>query len=355
MKRILLTGGGTAGHVTPHLAVLPRLQALGIDIHYIGRQTGIERELIEPLGIPYHPIATGKLRRYLDWQNVTDIARIFQGLLAALGLIRQLRPDVVFSKGGFVACPVVWAAWVRRVPVIIHESDMTPGLANKLSLPFATKICYSFPETAAYLPKNKAIHTGIPIRESLLTGNADEGRRICGFTTAKPVVLVIGGSQGSAAINAAMRAALPDLGKTYHVAHICGQGGVARELAATPGYAQFEYVNDELPHLFALADVVVSRAGATTLFELLALRKPNVLIPLPLKASRGDQILNARSFEKQGFSLVVPEEQLNSATLLNSIQQASTQREQFKAAMQATQTINSIEQVLAALTRSCRA
>jgi UDP-N-acetylglucosamine--N-acetylmuramyl-(pentapeptide) pyrophosphoryl-undecaprenol N-acetylglucosamine transferase len=354
MKRILLTGGGTAGHVTPHLALWPRLQTLGVDIHYVGRPAGIERELIEPLGIPYHPIAAGKLRRYLDWQNVTDITRIFKGFWAALGLIRKLRPDVVFSKGGFVACPVVWAAWLNRIPVIIHESDLTPGLANKLSAPFATQICYSFPETAAYLPPNKAIHTGIPIRESLLTGNADEGRRICRFPDAKPVVLIIGGSQGSTAINQAIRAVLSEVLKTFQICHICGQGGIDQHLANTPGYQQFDYVKDELPHLFALADLVVSRAGATTLFELLALRKPNLLIPLSQKASRGDQILNARSFEKQGFSLVLPEEQLNPATLHNSIQQIYAQRAQFNAAMLATQAIDSVEQVLAALVRYCR-
>lgn len=351
MKRMLLTGGGTAGHVTPHLAVLPKIQALGVEIHYIGRQTGIERELIEPFGIAYHPIAAGKLRRYLDWQNVTDFFRIAQGFFSAFGLIHKLRPDVVFSKGGFVACPVVWAAWAQRVPVIIHESDMTPGLANKLSLPFATQICYSFPETATHLPKAKAIYTGIPIRETLLPGNPGEGRRICGFPDVKPVALVIGGSQGSAAINAAIRATLPDLGKTYDVAHICGQGGVNRELTNRPGYAQFEYVNDELPHLFALADVVVSRAGATTLFELLALRKPNVLIPLPLKVSRGDQILNAQSFEKQGFSAVLPEEELTPQTLVTAVNQTYQRREQFRTAMQTARAINGVDRVMEALTR----
>jgi UDP-N-acetylglucosamine--N-acetylmuramyl-(pentapeptide) pyrophosphoryl-undecaprenol N-acetylglucosamine transferase len=349
MKRILLTGGGTAGHVTPHIALLPKLQTLGVEVHYIGRYSGIERDLIEPLGIPYHPIAAGKLRRYLDWQNVTDIVRIFEGLWAALRLIRSLRPTVIFSKGGFVACPVVWAAWLNRIPVIIHESDLTPGLANKLSAPFATNICYSFPETAAHLSKRKAIHTGIPIRESLLTGSPAEGRRICGFTGDKPTILIIGGSQGATAINAAIRSALPEVGKTYHIVHICGPGGIERSRAATPGYAQFEYVTDDLPHLFALADLVISRAGATTLFEILALRKPNLLIPLPLKASRGDQILNAQSFEKLGFSAVLSEENLTPETLLVGINQIYQHRERFCTTMQTAAPIHGVKRVMAVL------
>jgi UDP-N-acetylglucosamine--N-acetylmuramyl-(pentapeptide) pyrophosphoryl-undecaprenol N-acetylglucosamine transferase len=346
MKRILLTGGGSAGHVTPNIALLPTLQRLEFDIHYIGRQSGIERELIEPLGIPYHPINAGKLRRYLDMQNLTDIFRIAHGFFTAFFLIGRLRPVVVFSKGGFVACPVVWAAWLHRIPVIIHESDLTPGLANKLSAPFASRICYSFPETEAKLPSGKAVYIGIPIRESLLSGKAVEGRRICGFTNDKPVILVMGGSQGAAVINDTLRDALDELLKRFNVCHLCGQGLIDDSRETMPGYKQFEYVKDDLPHLLAMADIVVSRAGATTLFELLALKKPNLLIPLSLKASRGDQIVNARSFEKQGFSAVLPQEELCVETLIAEITRTYTQRDMYSEAMRSTTSVNAVEVVM---------
>jgi UDP-N-acetylglucosamine--N-acetylmuramyl-(pentapeptide) pyrophosphoryl-undecaprenol N-acetylglucosamine transferase len=316
-KTILLTGGGTAGHVTPNLALLSGLRSRGFDICYIGSAKGIERELIGREGVRYYAIPVGKLRRYFDLKNASDIIRIKLGFLKALLLITKIKPALLFSKGGFVSCPVVWASWVCRVPVVIHESDISPGLANKLSLPFASRICYSFPETAAYVPKSKAVETGIPVRESLLRGSAEKGRSLCGFTGAKPVIMVIGGSQGAQAVNACVREALDTLLPEFNVCHVCGKGNAAPGLR--PGYAQFEYVNAELADLFALADAVISRAGATTLFELLALKKPSLLIPLPLSASRGDQILNARSFEKQGFSRVLPQEKMTAASLTENI------------------------------------
>ncbi len=345
-KRILLTGGGTAGHVTPNLALLPRLQALGFEVRYIGRKSGIERDLMTQAGIPYEGISAGKLRRYLDLRNVTDMALIALGFLQSLVRVGRWRPDILLSKGGFVSCPVVWAAWLYRVPIVVHESDLTPGLANKLSAPFAMRICYSFPETGEHVPQAKAVHTGIPIREALLHGDAAEGRRICGFSDAGPVVLVSGGSQGAEAINKAVRAALGELLSTYAVCHICGQGGMASELQGQPGYAQFEYVGPELGHLLAMADVVVSRAGATTLFELLALRKAGLLIPLSRKASRGDQILNARSFEKQGLSRVLAEEDLTPASLVAAVADAYHGRQAMVEAMRSADTVNGLERVL---------
>ncbi len=344
--RILLTGGGTAGHVTPNLALIPRLEEMGFDIHYIGRKTGIEKDLIAKTGIPYHAIPTGKLRRYFDFKNVTDIFSIFFGFLKALFLVCKIRPSIVFSKGGFVSCPVVWAAWLNRIPVITHESDITPGLANRLSIPFSKKICFSFPETKAHLPKDKAVFTGIPIREVLLNGKVEEGLKICGFHDSKPVLLVVGGSQGAEEINKAIRSGLDDLLKKYDICHICGQGGVQQDFEENPYYAQFEYVETEMPHFFAMADVVVSRAGATTLFEFLALKKPNVLIPLSLKASRGDQILNAESFEKQGFSQVLASERLNPETLLESIENVYSRRTAMGDAMDSFGRTNGLDNVL---------
>lgn len=329
MKRIILTGGGTAGHVTPHIALLPRLKELGYDIQYIGSYTGIEKELIEPFGIPYHGISSGKLRRYFSVQNFTDPFRVLKGFREAHKLIRQLKPDVIFSKGGFVSVPVVLAGKRCKVPVIIHESDMTPGLANKIAIPSAAKVCCNFPETLKSLPEGKAVLTGSPIRQELLSGNKIAAMDMCHFTSDKPVILVIGGSLGAVAVNNAVREALPELLKDFQIIHLCGKGKMDESLKDVEGYCQFEYIKNELRNLFALADIVISRAGANAICELLALHKPNLLIPLSANASRGDQILNARSFERQGFSLVLEEEQLTKETLLNAVKTLYENRTTF--------------------------
>ena len=329
MKRIILTGGGTAGHVTPNIALLPRLKELGYDIQYIGAYTGIEKELIEPFGIPYHGISSGKLRRYFSVQNFTDPFRVLKGFREAHKLIRQLKPDVIFSKGGFVSVPVVLAGKRCKVPVIIHESDMTPGLANKIAIPSAAKVCCNFPETLKSLPEGKAVLTGSPIRQELLSGNKIAAMDMCHFTSDKPVILVIGGSLGAVAVNNAVREALPELLKDFQIIHLCGKGKMDESLKDVEGYCQFEYIKNELRNLFALADIVISRAGANAICELLALHKPNLLIPLSANASRGDQILNARSFERQGFSLVLEEEQLTKETLLNAVKTLYENRTTF--------------------------
>lgn len=329
MKRIILTGGGTAGHVTPNIALLPRLKELGYDIQYIGSYTGIEKELIEPFGIPYHGISSGKLRRYFSVQNFTDPFRVLKGFREAHKLIRQLKPDVIFSKGGFVSVPVVLAGKRCKVPVIIHESDMTPGLANKIAIPSAAKVCCNFPETLKSLPEGKAVLTGSPMRQELLSGNKIAAMDMCHFTSDKPVILVIGGSLGAVAVNNAVREALPELLKDFQIIHLCGKGKMDESLKDVEGYCQFEYIKNELRNLFALADIVISRAGANAICELLALHKPNLLIPLSANASRGDQILNARSFERQGFSLVLEEEQLTKETLLNAVKTLYENRTTF--------------------------
>jgi len=335
MKKIILTGGGTAGHVTPNIALLPGLKNRGFHIDYIGTSKGMERELIAKTGIPYHCICAGKLRRYFDFKNFTDLFKIGVGFLQSLFLMLKIRPSVVFSKGGFVSCPVVWAAWVFRVPVIIHESDMTPGLANKLSMPFAKKICFSFPETESHLPSAKREMTGLPVREELFNGNAEYGREFCGFHNEKPVILVMGGSLGSQAINAAVRGALDTLLEDFNICHLCGKGGKAP--GSKNGYCQFEYVSEELPDIIAMADIAVSRSGATALFEFLALRKPNLLIPLGSAASRGDQILNAHSFQKLGYSRVLLQDDVTGASLVENIRLVYNDREKYQKAMSGAQ------------------
>ncbi|RGO23018.1 undecaprenyldiphospho-muramoylpentapeptide beta-N-acetylglucosaminyltransferase [Dorea sp. OM02-2LB] len=345
MKRIILTGGGTAGHVTPNIALLPRLKELGYDIQYIGSYNGIEKELIEPFGIPYHGISSGKLRRYFSMKNFSDPFRVLKGFGEANKLIRDLKPDVIFSKGGFVSVPVVLAGKKNKVPVVIHESDMTPGLANKLSLPSAAKVCCNFPETLEHLPADKAVLTGSPIRQELLSGNKIAALDLCGFSADKPVILVIGGSLGSVVVNNAVRLALPELLEQFHVIHLCGKGKLDASLNNVEGYAQFEYIKSELRDIFALADVVISRAGANAICELLALRKPNLLIPLSANASRGDQILNARSFERQGFSVVIEEEELSKELLLESVRDLYANRDTYMSAMRKSTLQNSIETI----------
>ncbi len=333
MKRIILTGGGTAGHVTPNMALIPELKKAGYDIHYIGSKKGIERRLIEDMDIPYYPISSGKLRRYFDLKNFTDPFRVLTGYFQASRLMGRLKPDILFSKGGFVSVPVVIAAKRKKIPVIIHESDITPGLANKLSFGSASKVCCNFPETVKYLPEGKAVLTGSPIRAQLFSGDKDKGLSLCGFKAGKPVLLVMGGSLGSVAINQAVRASLDSLLESFQLIHLCGKGNLDQSLASRPGYCQFEYASQELPHLFAAADLFISRAGANTICEILALRKPNILIPLTAAASRGDQLLNAASFEKSGYSYVLHEEDVSRDSLLKAVHHVYNKKDQYIAAL----------------------
>ena len=333
MKRIILTGGGTAGHVTPNIALLPRLRELQYDIHYIGSYNGMEKQLVEQQGIPYHGISSGKLRRYFSLQNFTDPFRVLKGFSEANRLIKQLKPDVIFSKGGFVSVPVVIAGKKNHVPVIIHESDMTPGLANKICMRTAKKICCNFPETVKLLPADKAVLTGTPIRRELLNGSRDAGFAFTGLSDDKPILLMMGGSTGSRAV------------KEFHVIHLCGKGNLDSTLAQ-PGYIQYEYISDELKDLFAISDIVLSRAGANAICELLALKKPNILVPLPAAVSRGDQILNANSFKKQGFSYVLEEEKLNADTLMAAVHEVYNNRDSYKKAMATSNQSNGVDIVI---------
>ena len=354
MKTILLTGGGTAGHVTPNLALIPSLKAAGYDIRYIGSYNGMERKLIENAGIPYDGISSGKLRRYFDVKNFSDPFKVIKGYYQSIRLLKKIKPDVVFSKGGFVSVPVVLAAKHCKIPAIIHESDITPGLANKLAIPSATKVCCNFPETMKYLPEGKAVLTGSPIRQELLSGNRIAAMDLCHFSADKPVILVIGGSLGSVAVNNAVRLALPELLEHFQIVHLCGKGKVDDSLTSMKGYTQFEYIKDELRDIFALADIVISRAGANAICELLALRKPNLLIPLSANASRGDQILNARSFERQGFSMVLEEEELTKESLLEAVRKLYNDRSRFMDAMRDSNQQNSIDTIIDLIENSRR-
>ncbi|SDB37507.1 UDP-N-acetylglucosamine-N-acetylmuramylpentapeptide N-acetylglucosamine transferase [Pseudobutyrivibrio sp. YE44] len=346
MKKIVMTGGGTAGHVTPNLALAPLLKEAGYEIYYIGSYNGIEKSLVENAGITYYGISSGKLRRYHDWKNFTDPFRVIKGFSEANQLLKHIQPDVVFSKGGFVSVPVVMAAGRQHIPAIIHESDMTPGLANKLAIPFATKVCCNFPETLQYLPEGKAIHTGSPIREELFSGNKDAGLSFCGFTADKPVLLIMGGSIGSRFINNAVWASLEDLLKTFQIVHLVGKGNINKDLVGKAGYQQYEFISKELNDVFAMTDIMISRAGANSISEILALKIPNILIPLSAAASRGDQILNAESYEKQGFSTVLQEESLTAELLLSSVNNVYENRAAIVAKMEESKLLDANKVIL---------
>ena len=345
-KKIVLTGGGTAGHVTPNIALIPHLQEAGFEISYIGSYDGIEKKLIADFDIPYYGIATGKFRRYLDIKNLTDPFRVIKGLAEARKYLKQIQPDVVFSKGGFVSVPVVRAAASLKIPCIIHESDMTPGLANKLCIPVAKRVCCNFPETYNMLPRDKAVLTGSPIREELTKGDKIAAFNLCGFSANKPVILVIGGSLGAASVNKAVREALPKLLKDFQIVHICGKDKIDNALQNMDGYVQFEYVKSELKDLFAMADIVISRAGANSICEILALRKPNLLIPLSASRSPADQILNAKSFESQGFSMVIDDDLLTADLLTERVLELYFTRQTYIDAMSRSNQLGAIKTIM---------
>ena len=334
MKKIVMTGGGTAGHVTPNIALMPALRSEGYEISYIGSYEGIEKGLIEAQKVPYYGISSGKLRRYFDVKNFSDPFKVIKGYYQSIRLLKKIKPDVVFSKGGFVAVPVVLGAKKNHVPVIIHESDITPGLANKIAMPSARVICATFPETLQYVPKGKGVHTGTPIRKELFEGEREKGLSACGFSGEKPVLLMMGGSLGAVKLNDCLREILPELTKTFDIIHLCGKGNLDEALQNRTDYKQFEYVSEGLNDLFAAADFVVSRAGSNSISEFLALKKPSLLIPLSARASRGDQILNAASFEKQGFARVLDEDEMTAETMKKEIFALYENKEKYVVAME---------------------
>ncbi|MGA8942096.1 MAG: undecaprenyldiphospho-muramoylpentapeptide beta-N-acetylglucosaminyltransferase [Thermoactinomyces sp.] len=354
-KTILFTGGGTAGHVMVNLALIPRFREDGWEIIYIGSENGIEKSLVADLeGVAYYSVSTGKLRRYFDWNNFKDPFKVLKGIFQAYRIIRRLKPNLIFSKGGFVSVPVVLGGWLNRVPVIIHESDITPGLANKIAIPFATKVCTTFPETTKYFNKEKAKFVGAIIRDELRKGDAERGRRLCGFNREKPVILVMGGSLGSRVLNETVRNNLDFLLPRFQIVHLCGKGQVDDTLQK-PGYCQFEYLSDPLADVLNMADFVVSRAGSNAIFEFLSLKKPMLLIPLSKAASRGDQILNARSFEKMGYAQVLMEEELSDEKFLEQLEKLIENKEAFQQRMSENspeQSMNEVIQLIKLTARS---
>ncbi|WP_297634269.1 undecaprenyldiphospho-muramoylpentapeptide beta-N-acetylglucosaminyltransferase [uncultured Clostridium sp.] len=350
--KIIMTGGGTAGHVTPNLALVPSLKELDFEIKYIGSKDGMEKDIIKREGIPYYGISSGKLRRYFDVKNFTDPFKVGKGVIQALRILGKEKPDVIFSKGGFVTVPVVIAASMKKIPVISHESDITPGLANKLAAPFCDKLCVTFRESLKYVKGGKGILTGSPIRREMLKGSKILGKEFCGFNDDKDVILAMGGSLGAKVINDGIRENLNELLKENNVIHICGKGNLDPKLEDVEGYRQFEFVREELPNLMQAADFIVSRAGANSIFEFLALKKPTLLIPLSRNQSRGDQILNAKSFKKEGFSLMVEEEVLAKTGLMEQVVMLKNSKQKLIEAMNNSNMNDGVKEIISVITKT---
>lgn len=331
-KTIVFTGGGSAGHVTPNIGIMKELDPKKWDMKYIGSKKGIEKELIEKLGIPYYGISSGKLRRYIDFENVADAFRVLKGCIEARRILNKIKPALIFSKGGFVSVPVIIAARSLGIPAFIHESDMTPGLANKISQRFAARIFTSFEESAKFFPSQKTKVIGSPIRNDILKGSSLQGKKFLGFDGCRPILMVMGGSLGAKKINETVRGALPQLLENYQIVHLCGKGNLEPSLEVR-GYKQFEYIHDELPDILSATDIVITRGGSNAIFEFLALNIPMLIIPLSRQQSRGDQILNAKSFTEKGYAVTLEEEELTTESLVSNLQEIQQSKEKIKNAM----------------------
>ncbi|MEB6035795.1 undecaprenyldiphospho-muramoylpentapeptide beta-N-acetylglucosaminyltransferase [Staphylococcus pseudoxylosus] len=329
MTKIAFTGGGTVGHVSVNLSLIPTALEEGYEAFYIGSKNGIEREMIESQlpSIKYHSISSGKLRRYISWDNIKDVFKVLKGILDARSVLKKEKPDLLFSKGGFVSVPVVIAAKSLKIPTIIHESDLTPGLANKISLKFAKKIYTTFEDTLQFLPKEKADFVGATVREDLKTGDKKRGYQLTEFNDNKKVLLVMGGSLGSKKLNSIIRENLDALQTSYQIIHLTGKGLIDEQYTKQKDYIQFDFVKDDLTDLLAITDTVISRAGSNAIYEFLALRIPMLLIPLGLDQSRGDQIDNAKNFEAKGFGKTIPEDVLTEQKLIDQLNDIETNRD----------------------------
>jgi UDP-N-acetylglucosamine--N-acetylmuramyl-(pentapeptide) pyrophosphoryl-undecaprenol N-acetylglucosamine transferase len=346
---IVIVGGGSAGHVLPALPVAQRLIDQQWQVHFVGTNSGMEERLLGDRAIQFHSIASGRLRRYFSWRNFSDVFRILLGIFQSINLLRKIKPNVIFSKGGFVSFPLVFAGWMLRIPIVAHESDLTPGLANRLVMPFVATLCTSFAETRFFAFKGKLVHTGSPVREELLAGDAQTGRRRLGIGEETPILLVTGGSLGAKKLNQIVIQALPELCTSYFVVHVCGPGkaqGIVRER-----YIELEYVDVGWGDILAAADIVISRAGANAIFELWALQKVALLVPLPLSVSRGDQMANAAYAAKNELSMVAQEQDLNAKELSRCVENLAAKAECYETCLSQFMGLNASALLLAEVER----
>ncbi len=342
---VVLTGGGTAGHVWPHFALFEAcnshlakaFQENKIRIHYVGSQSGMEKDLVttnQP-SWKYHSIATGKLRRYFSIKNFTDPFLILFGFLQAFFLLGNVKASIVFSKGGFVSAPVVWAAWLRGIPIVIHESDATPALATRLTLPFSLKALVAFPETIKKIPPifhSRIIEIGLPVRESLFSASHEESLKYFSLPLDKKTILIFGGSLGAQSLNKKMFEIIPILHKNHNIIHIVGKGNKF-DIPGLENYRQLEFLNEGMKFAYGAADLAICRAGASSIFELAAARVPMILIPLGMHASRGDQIINARIFMNKGWAQSIDENTFQNDSAIQLIESTLNSLEERKAAL----------------------
>ena len=349
MKKIILTGGGTAGHVMPNIALLPYLREKGYEIHYVGGKNGIEKDILADYpDVTYHGIDTGKLRRYHSTDNIKDVFKVAKGNLECRKILRQVKPDVIFSKGGYVALPLVTSSKSMRIPVLTHESDITPGLANRIIARTAEKVLTTFPETAPMIEKGKGLYVGAPIRADLFEGDRERGLSFLGLAGEKPVLAVMGGSKGARFVNETIRGNLEALCAKFDIVHMCGKDNVEdsdRTKTFADSYRQYEFIGKELPDVLAATDVVVTRGGSNSIHEFAALAKPMLIIPLSKQASRGDQVLNAKSFEKRGLAVKLEEEELTSEKFLAALSGLYADREAYIARMKDAGFFNATERI----------
>ena len=329
-----MTGGGTAGHIFPNLALADELKKDGIACEYLGRPHGIEAGIVKETGMPFHNMNSGRLHRSFDLDLLRTPIRMGVGVFQGIYHILKHRPGAIFCKGGFMSWPAAVAGWLTYTPVILHESDLTPGLANKLCAPFANRLCVTFPETLKHLPEGKAVYTGTPIRESLTQGSREKGFELTGLDpNGKPVLMVVGGSLGAGALNDAVDQYFDLLMEHFQILHLYGSYSDYEVKHHAKGYFPLQFAKDELPDLFAMTDLVLSRAGSNAINEFLLLKMPNVLVPLPTENSRGDQILNAEQFEAQGFSYLLRQEDITEESLMKALETVYTNRERYRKAM----------------------
>lgn len=316
MKKIMFTGGGSGGHVTLNLNLIPLFQKNGWQIVYVGSETGIEKELIAKIeGVKYYAIKTGKLRRYFSWQNLKDMFKIPVGVCQAAAIIHKEKPDIIFSKGGFVSFPVVVGGFLNHRKIFMHESDLTPGLANKMSLPFVSKFFTTFIDTVKYVrTPQKVCYIGPVLSDRLKNGDKNKALQMCNFNTEKPIVMFVGGSLGAQSLNKAVLQNIDALLQKFQIIHICGKG--QKTDLERQGYAQFEFVDKEFKDLLAATDIVVTRSGSNAIFEFWSLNIPMLLVPLPSNASRGEQTSNAQNFQSKGFAEILLDKDLAQNGLL---------------------------------------
>ena len=315
--RVLLAGGGSGGSATPVLAVATELRGRdpSVELLYVGTRGGPEAELARAEGIAYVGVAAGKLRRYWDTQNFTDVGRILRGVGESIGHVRHFRPDVAFGAGGFASVPPLAAAALHRVPVLIHQQDVIPGLANKLLVPFATRITVSLPQTLPHFPRGRTTLRGNPVRARILSGSPAEGRRLLELEPETPLVLVTGGGTGALALNRIVAEAADELVTFCQVVHLTGRGRGVPPATPNPRYHQREFLVDEMPHALAAASVVVTRAGLGTLTELAALRRASIVVPMP----GSHQDANAEAFAAGGGAIALDQRTLTAARLVTLV------------------------------------